>query len=101
MDFATFAGLALAVAGIVGGLLLEKGSIQDVAQGTATLIVLGGTTRRRAGHYAHARGSARFRGLISSSSNRATAPRNSGHSSGSRPRRERTASSAWKAMPPA
>jgi chemotaxis protein MotA len=42
-DFASFGGLAVAVAGIVGGLLLEKGSIQDIAQGTAALIVLGGT----------------------------------------------------------
>ena len=42
-DLATFAGIALALAGIVGGLLLEKGSIQDIAQFTAALIVLGGT----------------------------------------------------------
>jgi len=42
-DLATLAGLALAALGIVGGLLLEKGQIQDVAQGTAALIVLGGT----------------------------------------------------------
>ncbi len=31
------------MAGIIGGLLLEKGSISDVAQGTAAMIVLGGT----------------------------------------------------------
>src|SRR5437667_10735664 len=42
-DLASFAGLAVAFAGIIGGLLLEKGSIQDVAQGTAALIVIGGT----------------------------------------------------------
>jgi len=42
-DFASFAGLAVAMAGIVGGLLLEKGNIQDIAQGTAALIVIGGT----------------------------------------------------------
>jgi chemotaxis protein MotA len=42
-DLASFAGIAVAIAGILGGLLLEKGSIQDVAQGTAALIVLGGT----------------------------------------------------------
>ncbi len=42
-DMATIAGLALALVGIIGGLLLEKGSIQDVAQATAALIVLGGT----------------------------------------------------------
>jgi chemotaxis protein MotA len=42
-DLASFGGLALALTGIVGGLILEKGSIQDIAQGTAALIVLGGT----------------------------------------------------------
>ena len=33
----------IAALGIIGGLLLEKGRIQDVAQGTAALIVIGGT----------------------------------------------------------
>lgn len=42
-DWATFAGFAVALGGILGGLLLEKGSIQDVAQGTAAMIVVGGT----------------------------------------------------------
>ena len=42
-DFATLAGIAVALAGILGGLLLERGSIQDVAQGTAFMIVMGGT----------------------------------------------------------
>jgi chemotaxis protein MotA len=42
-DVATLLGIALALAGIVGGLLLEKGKIQDIAQGTAAMIVLGGT----------------------------------------------------------
>jgi chemotaxis protein MotA len=42
-DIATLGGIALALAGIVGGLILEKGSIQDVAQGTAFMIVFGGT----------------------------------------------------------
>jgi chemotaxis protein MotA len=42
-DLATISGIALAMAGIIGGLILEKGSIQDVAQGTAAMIVLGGT----------------------------------------------------------
>jgi chemotaxis protein MotA len=42
-DLATLAGIALAMAGIIGGLLLEKGSIKDVSQGTAAMIVLGGT----------------------------------------------------------
>src|SRR3989442_1203354 len=42
-DLASLAGIAVALAGILGGLILEKGSIQDVAQGTAAMIVLGGT----------------------------------------------------------
>ena len=42
-DVATLAGIGLAGAGILGGLLLEKGSIQDVAQATAAMIVFGGT----------------------------------------------------------
>jgi chemotaxis protein MotA len=42
-DLASLLGLALALAGIIGGLLLEKGQIGDVAQATAALIVLGGT----------------------------------------------------------
>jgi chemotaxis protein MotA len=42
-DVASVLGIALALAGIVGGLLLEKGKIRDIAQGTAAMIVLGGT----------------------------------------------------------
>jgi len=42
-DAATLGGLALALAGILGGLVLEKGKVQDVAQITAALIVMGGT----------------------------------------------------------
>ena len=42
-DLATLGGIGLALSGIIGGLILEKGSISDVAQGTAALIVLGGT----------------------------------------------------------
>lgn len=42
-DFATLLGLTLAGVGIVGGLVLEKGSIKDIAQYTAALIVGGGT----------------------------------------------------------
>jgi chemotaxis protein MotA len=42
-DIATFAGITLAAIGIVGGLVLEKGSIRDIAQYTAALIVIGGT----------------------------------------------------------
>jgi len=43
MDFATIGGLALAFAGIVGGLLMEGGKIKDISQITAAFIVLGGT----------------------------------------------------------
>ena len=42
-DFATIGGLAMAAAGILGGLLLEGGRIRDVAQVTAAFIVFGGT----------------------------------------------------------
>ncbi len=43
LDFATMGGLALAFGGILGGLLLEGGSLKDVSQVTAALIVFGGT----------------------------------------------------------
>jgi chemotaxis protein MotA len=43
LDLATVAGIAVAVGGILGGLILEKGSLQDVAQTTAAMIVMGGT----------------------------------------------------------
>lgn len=43
IDAGTVIGLVIALGGIVGGLLLEKGSLADIAQGTAALIVLGGT----------------------------------------------------------
>jgi chemotaxis protein MotA len=43
LDLATIVGLALALGGIIGGLILEKGNIRDVAQLTAAMIVLGGT----------------------------------------------------------
>ena len=42
-DLATLGGLALALAGILGGLVLEQGKVRDVAQVTAAIIVLGGT----------------------------------------------------------
>jgi chemotaxis protein MotA len=42
-DLATIGGLVLAVGGIVGGLVLEKGSVKDISQFTAALIVFGGT----------------------------------------------------------
>ena len=43
LDYTTLAGLAVALAGILGGLVLEKGQAQDVMQLTAALIVFGGT----------------------------------------------------------
>jgi chemotaxis protein MotA len=42
-DLASLAGIVLALVGILGGLILEKGNIQDVIQVTAAVIVLGGT----------------------------------------------------------
>jgi chemotaxis protein MotA len=42
-DPATVLGVLLALGGIVGGLVLEKGKIQDILQGTAAMIVFGGT----------------------------------------------------------
>lgn len=43
LDVSTLGGGVLAVAAIIGGLLLEKGEIRDIAQYTAAVIVLGGT----------------------------------------------------------
>jgi len=43
LDFSTLFGIAIALGGIVGGLILEKGNIQDLTQGTAAMIVFGGT----------------------------------------------------------
>ena len=42
-DVGTIGGAALAAAAILGGLLLERGEIRDIAQITAAIIVLGGT----------------------------------------------------------
>jgi chemotaxis protein MotA len=42
-DFATIGGLVLAAMGILGGLLLEGGQMNDIVQVTAALIVVGGT----------------------------------------------------------
>lgn len=44
IDFGSLAGVAVAFGGIVGGLLLEGGRLKDIAQFTAAMIVLGGTT---------------------------------------------------------
>jgi len=42
-DLATAGGIALALGGIIGGLLLEGGKVRDITQITAAMIVLGGT----------------------------------------------------------
>ncbi len=42
-DVATLAGLALAFGGILGGLILEGGTLAEVMQPTAAMIVFGGT----------------------------------------------------------
>ncbi len=44
IDFGSIAGLAVALLGILGGLVMEGGKLRDVAQLTAALIVLGGTS---------------------------------------------------------
>ncbi|HEX4075534.1 MAG TPA: flagellar motor protein [Candidatus Acidoferrales bacterium] len=43
MDKATIGGLVLAIVGIFAGLVIEGGSISQIAQPTAAMIVLGGT----------------------------------------------------------
>ncbi len=42
-DFASLLGLAVAGGGIVGGLLMERGSVTDIMQVSAAVIVLAGT----------------------------------------------------------
>jgi chemotaxis protein MotA len=42
-DIATLGGLVLAIGGIAAGLIMEGGKVQDVAQVTSAMIVLGGT----------------------------------------------------------
>jgi chemotaxis protein MotA len=42
-DVATLGGLLVALAGILGGMTMEGGSMKDISQVTAALIVLGGT----------------------------------------------------------
>ncbi|MCE5309502.1 MAG: flagellar motor protein [Acidobacteriales bacterium] len=42
-DLATLAGLTLALGGIIGGLILEGGHLSQILQGTAAMIVFGGT----------------------------------------------------------
>src|SRR5579883_2124096 len=43
VDFASFGGLALALGGILGGMLVDKGKPVELMQVAASLIVLGGT----------------------------------------------------------
>jgi chemotaxis protein MotA len=43
LDLATVGGIVLALAGMIGGLLLEGGTIKDIGQFTAGIIVLSGT----------------------------------------------------------
>jgi len=43
-DFLSVGGLVLAVAAILGGLMMEGGKVKDILQFTAALIVLGGTS---------------------------------------------------------
>jgi chemotaxis protein MotA len=43
LDLTTAAGLAVGLGGIIGGLLLEGGSVGEIAAPTALIIVLGGT----------------------------------------------------------
>jgi len=42
-DLATLLGFVIALAGILGGLIIEGGKIKDILQFTAAMIVLGGT----------------------------------------------------------
>ncbi len=42
-DIASILGLAVALGGIIGGLVLEGGKVSDVTQVTAAIIVMGGT----------------------------------------------------------
>jgi len=44
MDIASIGGIILAIAGILGGMMIEGGSIMQITQPTAMMIVLGGTT---------------------------------------------------------
>src|SRR3984885_13150443 len=43
MDIASIGGIALAVIGILAGMMIEGGSIAQITQPTAALIVIGGT----------------------------------------------------------
>lgn len=43
MDFASIGGIALAIIGILAGMMIEGGSISQITQPTAAMIVVGGT----------------------------------------------------------
>ncbi len=43
MDIASIGGIILAVVGILAGMMIEGGSIAQITQPTAAMIVLGGT----------------------------------------------------------
>ena len=43
MDIASVGGILLAIIGILGGLMMEGGSVAQITQPTAMMIVLGGT----------------------------------------------------------
>jgi chemotaxis protein MotA len=43
LDKSTFGGIALALAGILGGMMIEGGKLAQILQPTAAMIVLGGT----------------------------------------------------------
>lgn len=43
MDFASIGGIAVAILGILAGMMIEGGSISQITQPTAALIVIGGT----------------------------------------------------------
>ena len=43
MDIASIGGLALAIIGILAGMMIEGGSIAQITQPTAAMIVVGGT----------------------------------------------------------
>jgi len=44
MDIASIAGIVLAIIGILGGMMIEGGSIMEIVKPTAFMIVVGGTT---------------------------------------------------------
>ena len=43
MDIASIGGIALAIIGILAGMMVEGGSISQITQPTAAMIVIGGT----------------------------------------------------------